>query len=80
MKKFLYVICLKTDNSDIVLEIPFFADNLIDLHKDTTFKDMFEIFRKRFSDFNVLKVSVCYVGRVKLSKEHDVVYFDLTKE
>lgn len=80
MSKFLYVVCINRDDSDIVLEIPFFVDDILDLHNESTFKELFDLLKSRFSDSRNLKVSVCYIGRVKLSSKQDVVFFDLKKE
>lgn len=80
MRKFLYVVCVKCPDSDVVLEIPFFVDDILDLHNEFTFKELFELLKSRFSDYEILKVSICYIGRVKVSSKQDIVYFDLKKE
>lgn len=80
MRKFLYVVCVKHNNSNILLEIPFFVDDLLDLHNESTFKELFDLFKRRFSDSEILNVSVSYIGRVKLSSKQDIVFFDLKKE
>lgn len=80
MKKFLYVVALNCPVFSSTLELPFFVDKIIDLHDESNFTELLDNLKRRFSFTNELNVCITYIGRVKLSSEHDFVFFDLKKE